>query len=56
MKKTYHIIMTIIGIAGMTLSTTFLSSCLDENPKDRLLEYKAYDSSTNLYINSVGNL
>ena len=48
--------MTIISIAGMTLSTTFLSSCLDESPKDRLLEYKAYDTSTNLYINSVGNL
>lgn len=56
MKKTYHIIMTIIGIVWMALSTTLLSSCLDENPKDRLLEYKAYDTATNLYINSVGNL
>ncbi len=48
--------MTIIGFVGITISTTLLSSCLDENSKDKLLEYKAYNTATNLYINSVGNL
>ena len=46
-----------LAFAGGVFFLLFLSvSCLDESPRDQLPEEKAYDSATNLYLNSVATL
>lgn len=41
---------------ALAASVLILSSCLDENPKDRVEPETAYSSASNLYINTVATL
>ena len=48
-KKTAWLLMLCLG-------TCQLTSCLDENPRDRLTEEEAFDNAENLFINAVVTL
>lgn len=57
MNKHYRTIVKYFRTTVMLLTlTSLLCGCLDEHPKDRIEEEKAYDSDKNLYINAVAML
>ena len=33
-----------------------MSSCLDEDPRDRVAESEAFDTPTHLYLNTIANI
>ncbi|MBR4389641.1 MAG: RagB/SusD family nutrient uptake outer membrane protein [Prevotella sp.] len=44
------------GLLLLFLGTCQLTSCLEENPRDRLTEDEAFNSAENLFINAVATL
>lgn len=57
MKKRNIYFIHILRTGAMLFALSSLAcSCLDEHPKDRLEEEQVYDSSKNLYINTVATL